>query len=140
MTASGSTMPVLAPKSVLRLQSVNRSSIAHRRDRFTAPFDGAVVGTVGAHLRDDVERQILGVHACWERAAHVDAHRLGNSEPGLPGGEHHADVGGPEAGREASEAAIGRAVRVGADDDATRLREPAIDHHLVTDSLPRRGW
>ena len=41
----------------------------------------------------------------------------------------------PEAGREAAEATVRRAVRIGADDDAARPGEPPIDHHLVADAL-----
>ena len=36
---------------------------AHRGHRLAAPFHRAVVGAVGAHLRDHVQREVLGVHA-----------------------------------------------------------------------------
>ena len=108
---------------------------AHRGHRLAAPFHRAVVGTVGAHLRDHVQREVLGVDASGQRAAHLDANRLGDAEPRLPGGEHDPDVGGTQAGREAAEATVGRAVRIGADDDAARPGEPPIDHHLVADAL-----
>ena len=108
---------------------------AHRDNGLAAPFHRAVVGTVGAHLRDDVEREVLRVDASGKRAAHFDANRFGDAEPRLSGGEDHADVRRPESGREAAETTIGRAVRVGADDDPTRSREPPIDHHLMADAL-----
>src|SRR5207237_9217292 len=108
---------------------------AHGFDRLTSPLHRQVIGTLRAQHANDLQRQVLGKDAGRQRAAEVDADRLRDAEPGLAGGKGHGDVRRAETRREAAERAIGGAMRIRADHDATRPDEALLHHQLVADPL-----
>ena len=113
-----------------------RQARVHRQrlDRRAAELERLVGGAVGAEPADEREDDVLGLDAGRQRAADLDAERLGHAQPGLAG--RHADrhVGRAHAGGEGAQRAGRARVGVGADDDVAGLGE-ALGDALVADAL-----
>ena len=106
-----------------------------RLDRFAGIFDDVAGAAGGADLADDGEDDVLGGDAVFQRA--VDAH------PHVPrllldqrlGGEHVLDLARADAVGESAEGAVGRGVRIAADDGGAGQREPLLGADHVHDAL-----
>ena len=90
----------------------------------------------GADGVQDAERGVL--RGDTRRQRPLDAH-LHGERPRLAQTlrrEHVLDLGGADAEREGAESAVRGRVRVAADDDAARLRQPQLRADDVHDALP----
>ena len=87
--------------------------------------------------RDQVEGQVLGGDAEPEPAVDRDPHDLRATLPDRLGRQDVLDLGRADAERQRPEGAVGRRVRVAADDREARQRQPLLRTDDVDDALPR---
>ena len=121
VVSSGATMPARPPPSIVMLQIVIRFSIESASDRLARVLDRVALHAADAEPADRRQDQVLGGDAEAELAGVVDPHRLRPALHQALGGEHVLDLGGADAEGERPEGAVGRGVRVAADDRHARL-------------------
>ena len=90
-----------------------------------------------ADLRDDVQDEVLGLHAAGQRTIDGDAHGPGLGLEDALTGEDHLDLRRADAEGHGSQRAVGRGVAVSADDRHARLRKARLGADDVDDPLAR---
>ena len=75
-------------------------------------LDAHVVGSVGAHVADELEDEVLRRDAWLKFAGDDDLHTLGNFEPEFAGGPDRRHLGTADASREGAICAVGAGVAV----------------------------
>jgi hypothetical protein len=89
---------------------------------------------VDADRADDVEDEVLGLDPLREAVVVDELERLRDAEPELAEGEHAGQVGGPDAGGEVVEGAVGAGVGVGSHHQLARQHQPSLRQHRVADA------
>ena len=108
-----------------------------RLDRRAGVLDHVADAAVDAHPADRAEDQVLGGDAGAELALVADAQRLRLALLQRLGRQHVLDLAGADAERERAERAVGRGVRVAADDRHARLGDAQLRADHVDDALAR---
>src|SRR3954452_24355779 len=106
-----------------------------RLDRRAGELDDVAGGSVGAHLADRAEDQVLGGDAEAALALVADAHRLRLALGERLGGENVLDLAGADAERERPERAVGGGVGVAAHDRHAGLGDAELRPDHVDDAL-----
>jgi hypothetical protein len=107
-------------------------------------FVGEAHAAVHAQLLDDVEDDVLGVHAGPQLPVHFDAPDLQLFHGQGLRGQHVADLRGADAEGQGAERAVGGGVRIAAADGHARLGEAAlgandVDHAVLVGVPARRS-
>ena len=87
---------------------------------------GVARGAGGRQLRNDVESYVLGRHARSESSLDVDAHGLGLLLENALRGQHLSHLTRAYAKGDCSHGAMGRGVRIAADDGHSGQRQPLL--------------
>ena len=106
-----------------------------RFDRLAGIFDDVAGAAGGADLADDGEDDVLGGDAVLQRAVDAHAHVPGLLLDQRLGGEHVLDLARADAVRQRAEGAVGRGVRIAADDGGAGKREALLGADHVHDAL-----
>ena len=107
-----------------------------RLDRGAGVLDDVPGGAADAHLPDRAEDQVLGGDAEAGHALVADQHRLGLLLDHALRGQHVLDLAGADPEGQRAEGAVGRGVRVAADDRHTGLGDAELGPDHVHDPLP----
>jgi hypothetical protein len=117
------------------LQTVMRPFHGQRADRVAGIFDDVTRAAGGADLADDGEDDVLGADADRQVTVNADTHVLGpRGQEGLRR-EHMLDLRGADTERKRTERAMGRGVRIPADDGEARQRPALLGTDDVHDAL-----
>ncbi|MPM58335.1 hypothetical protein SDC9_105166 [bioreactor metagenome] len=107
---------------------------AHILDPLAVEFNAHVVRSVGAHVADELEDEVLRRDAGLEFAGDDDLHALGDLEPELAGGPDRRHLGTADAGREGAVGAVGAGVAVAAHHDEPGKGIALFAHLLMADA------
>ena len=115
----------------------DRHPTFHREvaDRVAPILDHVAGAAAGAEARDDGQGDVLGRHARLDGALQRHGHRLGLLLGECLGREHVFDLTGADPEGQRAEGAVGRGVRVAADDRHARLGHAEFGSDHVDDAL-----